>query len=143
MDCVFAAKCRAKKKEGKINTDGTISELQVTNLFLSRATGEVLSQKEHPVIYVSRKSSQAEQNYSNIEREAIAIVFEVTRLKQFLLELRFTLQTDLKHLKYLFAPDKEIPQTASIRITRRAVVMMGFGFQLKYTPREPIPTLMR
>ena len=31
----FMAKCGAEKKEDKINTDGTIVDLQVTNLFLS------------------------------------------------------------------------------------------------------------
>ena len=41
----------------------------------------VLSQEGHPVIYVSRKLTPAEQNYSNIEREELAIVFVVTRLK--------------------------------------------------------------
>ena len=31
----FLAKCRAEKKEDKINTDGTVQDLQVTNLFLT------------------------------------------------------------------------------------------------------------
>ena len=31
----FVAKWRAEKKEDKINTDGTIQDLQITNLFLS------------------------------------------------------------------------------------------------------------
>ena len=91
------------------------------------------------MIYVSRKLSQAEQNYSNIEREALAIIFVVTRLKQFLLGRRFTLQTDHKPLKYLFAPDDKIPKTASARITRWAIALMGFDFEFKYTPGEQIP----
>ena len=31
----FVAKCRAEKKEDTINTDGTVQDLQITNLFLS------------------------------------------------------------------------------------------------------------
>ena len=62
----------------------------------------------------------------------------VTRLKQFL-GRRFTLQTDPKPLKYLFAPDEEIPKTASARITRWAIALMGFDFELKYTHEEQIP----
>ena len=96
-------------------------------------------QKGHPVIYVSRKLTPAEQNYLNIERESLAIVFVVTRLKQFLLGRRFTLQTDHKPLKYLFAPDEEILKTASPRITRWAIDLMGFDYELKYTPGEQIP----
>ena len=113
-------------------------EATVTTDDSEKAIGGVLSQG-HPVIYVSRKLSQAEKNYSNFEREALAIVFVVTRLKQFLLGRRFTLQTDHKPLKYLFAPDEEIPKTASARITRWAIALMGFEFEMKYTPGEQIP----
>ena len=74
----------------------------------------------------------AEQNYSNIER---AIVFVVTRLKQILLGRRFT----HKPLKYLFAPDEEISKTASASITRWAIALMGFNYELKYKPGEQIP----
>ena len=114
-------------------------EATVTTDASEKAIGGVLSQEGHPVIYVSRKLSQAEQNYSNNEREALAIIFVVTRLKQFLLGRRFTLQTDRKPLKYIFAPDEEIPKTASARITRWAIALMGFDFELKYTPGEQIP----
>ena len=43
-------------------------EATVTKDVSEKAIGGVLSQEGHPVIYVSRKLSQAEQNYSNIER---------------------------------------------------------------------------
>ena len=114
-------------------------EATVTTDAPEKAIGGVFSQEVYPVIYVSRKLSQAEQNYSNFEREALAIVFVVTRLKQLLLGRRITLQTDLKPLKYLFAPNEEIPKKASARITRWAIALMGFNFELKYTPGEQIP----
>ena len=38
----FVAKCRAEKKEDKVNTDGTIVDLQVTNLFLNICGLDVL-----------------------------------------------------------------------------------------------------
>ena len=114
-------------KEATVTTDST-----------EKAIGGVHAQERHPVIYVSRNLSQAEQNNSNIEREALAIVFVVTNLKQFLLGRRFTLQTDHKPVKQLFAPDEEIPKATSARITRWAM-LMGFDFELKYTPGEQIP----
>ena len=110
----------------------------VTTDASEKAIGGALSQEGHPVIYVSRKLTPAEQNYSNIEREALAIVFVVTRLKQFLFGRRFTLQTDHKPLKYHFVPDEEIPKTASARITRWAIALMGFDYVLTYTPGEQI-----
>ena len=117
-------------------------EATVTADASEKIIGGVLSQEGHPVIYVSRKLTPAEQNYSNIEREALAIVFVVTRLEQLLLGRRFTLQTDHKPLKYLFAPDEEIPKTASARIPRWAIALMGFDYELKYTPGEQIPMQM-
>ena len=113
------------------------NEATVTIDASEKAIGGVLSQEGHPVIYVLRKLTPAEQNYSNIEWEALLIVFVVKRLKQFFLGRRFTLQTDCKPLKYLFAPDEEIPKTASARIPRWAIALMGF-YELKYTPGEQI-----
>ena len=104
-----------------------------------KAIGGLLSHAGHPVIYVSRKLSQAEKNYSNFEREALAIVFLVKRLKQFLLGGKLTLHSDHKPLKYLFATDEEISKKASARITRWAIALMGHDFELKYTPGEQIP----
>ena len=116
------------QKEAKITTDAS-----------EKAIGGVISQEGHSGIYVLRKLTPAEQNYSNIEREALAIVFVVTRLKQFFLGRRFTLHTDHKPLKYLFAPDEEIPKTALARITRWTIALMGFDYELKYMPGEHIP----
>ena len=38
----FVAKCRAEKKEDKVNTNGTIVNLEVTNLFLSICSQDAL-----------------------------------------------------------------------------------------------------
>ena len=60
-------------------------------------------------------------------------------IKSIILGGRFTLQKDHKPLKYLFAPDEEIQETTSAIITRWAIALMGFDYELKYTPREQIP----
>ena len=53
---------------------GLQKELTVNTAASEKFIGGVLSQKGNPVIYVSRKLTPAEQNYTNIEREALAIV---------------------------------------------------------------------
>ena len=112
---------------------------KVTTDASDNAIGGVLSQEGHPVIYVSRKLTPVEQNYLNKEREALAIVFVLTKLKQFLHGRRFTLQTDHKLLNYLFASDEEILKTASARITRWAIALRSFDYELKYTAGDQIP----
>ena len=87
------------KKEVTITTDAS-----------EKAISGALSQEGHPVIYVSQTLSQAEQRYSNIERETLAIVFVVKRLKQFLLGRKFNLETDHRPLDFIFAPNKELPK---------------------------------
>ena len=105
------------QKEAAVTSDGS-----------EKVIGGVLSRERHLFIYVSRKLTPAEQIYSKIEREALLIVFVVSRLKQFLLGTQFTLQTDHKPLSYLFASDEEIPKTASARITRWAIALIGFYY---------------
>ena len=83
--------------------------------------------------------SQAEQRYSNIEREALAIVFVVKRLKQFLLGRKFNLETDHRPLEIIFAPNKELPKTVSARITRQAISLMAFDYEIKYKGGSSIP----
>ena len=50
-------------------------EATVTTDVSEKAIGRVLSQEGHPVIYVLRKSTPVEQNYSNLEREALSNSF--------------------------------------------------------------------
>ena len=54
--------------------------------------------EERPVAYASRSLSQAEQNYAQIEWEALAIVFAVQRFHQYVYGREFTLVTDHRPL---------------------------------------------
>ena len=44
----------------------------------------ILSQDGHPIMYSPRKLTNTEFNYSNIEKEALTIVWTTTRTRQFL-----------------------------------------------------------
>ena len=49
---------------------------------------------ERPVAYASRTLTAPEQNYAQIEHEALAIVFAIRRFHQYLYGRSFTLVTD-------------------------------------------------
>ena len=51
-------------------------------------------QPRQPVAYTSQTLSQAERNYAQLEREALAIIFDVKKFNQYLYDRQFTLVTD-------------------------------------------------
>ena len=83
--------------------------------------------------------SQAEQRYSNIEREALATVFEVIESKQFLLGKKFKFESDHRPLEFVFPPKKELPKIVSARITRWAVSLKAFEYETKHKKGSSIP----
>lgn len=69
------------------------------------AVGGILSQgnigKDKPIAYASRLLNKAEQNYSTIEKELLAIVYCVHHFRPYLYGNKFTLVTDHKPLVWL------------------------------------------
>ena len=56
---------------------------------------------ERPIGYVSRSLQEAERKYSTLEKEALAIIFDVKKFHQFLYGHRFIIKTDHKPLEGL------------------------------------------
>ncbi|XP_055307850.1 uncharacterized protein K02A2.6-like [Sitodiplosis mosellana] len=87
---------------------------------------------DRPVAFVSRALNNAEKNYSTFEKEALAIIFSVTKLRQYLLGNKFILRTDHKPLVTIFGENKGIPVMAAARIQRWALLLSGFNYSIEY-----------
>lgn len=104
----------------------------------SRGIGGVLSQptgvhgRERPVVYVSRALTSAEKHYSQIDREALAIVFCLEKLHQYLYGRQFTLRTDHKPLVSIFGPKYGIPAMAASRLQRWSVKLAAYTYDIEY-----------
>ena len=85
-----------------------------------------------PIAYASRTLSTAERNYSQIEKEGLAVVFGVRKFHQYLYGCKFTIFTDHKPLLGLIGADKPLPSMAAARIQRWAVLLSGYNYELKY-----------
>lgn len=85
-----------------------------------------------PVAFISRSLSKSERNYAVIEKEALAIIFSVIKLKQYLLGNFFTLSTDHKPLLAIFGENKGIPLMAAARMQRWALILSGFNYKIEY-----------
>ena len=87
----------------------------------------------HPVEFASRTLNSAERNYSNIEREALSIIFGVEKFKHYLLGGRFTIHNDQQPLKKLLGCNSNIPTTCSARLQRWALRLSYFDYDLEYS----------
>ena len=89
---------------------------------------------EHPICFASLTLTQAERNYTNLEREALSIVFGVKKFHQYLFGRPFTLMTDHKPLESLFNEKKPIPTMAVARIQRWALTLAAYKYTIEYKP---------
>ncbi|GFV05523.1 retrovirus-related Pol polyprotein from transposon 297 [Trichonephila clavipes] len=95
--------------------------------------GVVLSQRiegeEHPIVFLSKKFSKAERNYSTVERKLAAIIFGLKRLKHYLDGQKFIIETDHNPLRYLNKMGSTNP-----RLQRWALSLQPFNFEIKHKP---------
>ena len=93
---------------------------------------------ELPVAFASRTLSSAEKRYSQLEKEALAIIFAVQKFHDYIYGRRFILYSDHKPLQYLLSETKQIPQLASSRIERWAVMLSAYNYSIKHKPGKQL-----
>ena len=89
---------------------------------------------ERPIAFVSRTLAPAERRYSQLDKEALAIVFGLQKFNQYLFGRSFVIYTDHKPLSYLFDASRAIPQMASARIQRWAITLSAYSYSIEYKP---------
>uniref|UniRef100_A0AAV2JTD4 Gypsy retrotransposon integrase-like protein 1 n=4 Tax=Knipowitschia caucasica TaxID=637954 RepID=A0AAV2JTD4_KNICA len=87
---------------------------------------------ERPIAFASRSLSSAEKNYSQIDKEALGLVWGVKRFNQYLYGREFTLVTDHQPLVSIFNPHKAIPMTAAARMQRWALFLGGHRYKIEF-----------
>ena len=87
---------------------------------------------ERPIAYASRSLSKAEKNYSQIEKEALSIIFGVTKFHKFLYGSFFTLVTDHKPLLSILGPKCQIPPLAAARFQRWAILLSAYRYDVEF-----------
>ena len=98
----------------------------------------VLMQREnshkpwHPVQFVSRTLNSSERNFSNLEREALSVLYSCEKLRKFLLGSHFIIKNDHKPLEKLFKCDSNVPENVSARLQRWRLRLSQFKYTFQY-----------
>ncbi|XP_065190667.1 uncharacterized protein K02A2.6-like [Sycon ciliatum] len=92
--------------------------------------------QEQPIAYASRSLTTSERNYSQLEREALAIVFGVTKFHLYLYGRHFNLVTDNRPLAVIFGPKRGIPSIAAMRLQRWAVTLSAYQYDVMVKTTE-------
>ena len=88
-------------------------------------------QEGRPVVYASKMLTKTQANYSNIEREMLALVHGVERFHTYLYRRQFKIITDHKPLEMICA--KPII-SAPPRLQRMLLKIQGYGYAVEYRP---------
>ena len=89
---------------------------------------------EHPIPFASRSLSSSERNYAQVEKEALALVYDVKHYHAYLYGRAFTLVTDHKPLTTILGPKKGIPPLAAARLQRWAWTLSAYLYDIEFRP---------
>jgi hypothetical protein len=91
-----------------------------------------LTEQKKADAHAGRALTQAEKNYGQIEKEALALVFAVRKFHRFVYGRRFTLLTDHKPLLSVFGSKKGISAHAANRLQRWELILLAYDFEIEY-----------
>lgn len=87
---------------------------------------------DKPVYFVSSTLTDAQRNYSQIHREALAIIFAITKFHDYIYGHTFTLHTDQQALSEIFHPEKSTPSVAAARLQRWSIILSMYSYKIKH-----------
>ena len=76
--------------------------------------------------------NSAERIYSQLEHEALAIIYGVETFNAYLNGQKFIIYSDHKPLSFLFHAEKRIPDVASPGVQRWALTLVGYRYDIRY-----------
>ena len=91
---------------------------------------------ECPIRNESKTLTATQRKYSQIQKEAMAIVFDLKKFYQYLYGRHFILVTDHKPLIALFHPHKSTPGLVANRLAKWAFLVSQFDYEIEYRKKR-------
>jgi hypothetical protein len=106
--------------------------------------GAVLLQQQtdntwRPVTFASRSLTDVERRYAQVEKECLALTWACERLADYLVGIRFQLQTDHKPLVSLLSPQRALDDVPP-RIQRLRIRLMRYDYSVVYVAGSSMGT---
>ena len=89
-----------------------------------------------PIAFASQTLNSHQQNYSQLDMEAFAIIIGFERFGLYLYGRHFTIQSDHKPLQHILGPRSAVPTLAAQRLQRWVIILSAFRYELQYIPGE-------
>lgn len=90
--------------------------------------------QEQPLGYVSRSLCAPERNYSQLDKEGLALIFGVIKFHKYIYGRQFILATDHKPLHSIFNEKKGISPLTSSRLQRWALTLACYEYEIRHRP---------
>lgn len=87
---------------------------------------------EKPIQFASQTLSPVQQRYTQIDREAYAIIFGIRKFYQYVYARKFILITDNRPLTQILSPSKGLPTLSATRMQHYAIFMQSFDYEIRY-----------
>lgn len=86
---------------------------------------------EKPIQFASQTLNKVQQKYSQVDREAYAIIFGVKKFYQYIYGRKFILVTDNKAISQIFSPSKGLPTLSATRMQHYAIFLQSFDYEIR------------
>ena len=91
-----------------------------------------------PIGHTSRTFLPTKRPYSKIEKEALGIIFAVTKVHRYLHDRFLILPTDHKPLITIFRSKKALLIYTANKLLRQGTILLNYNFKIEYLPSKQI-----